>query len=308
MKTAALSILIIIMVLACGDSAVSVFENEKDISGHSRDEEAMICHENMRVLANACSMFYGMHNRYPEALRELEDIDPGLCTLSCPSCELPYLYEMDPQEDDYVITCPDPVDPNHGYVKNGVFNWPPDPPGWPSYCHGNMMSLATGLSMYFGINNFYPEDLRELGIAGIMDDWDRRCPACGELYDYNRDGSGENYELNCPMPADPNHGQVINGEASWPPDTSGFTDACRSNLCCLATGMSMFYGMFNRYPDELRELGEEGIMGNWYVPCPGCGEIYDYFTDSTGQTYSIICPMPGLLKHGSIVDGMSSWD
>jgi len=174
-------------------------------------------------------------------------------------------------------------------------------------CHDNMELLGTGISMFYGMTNRYPEELSELGSSGIYENWDEPCPACGELYIYDADSTGDTYSIQCPMPVDPNHGYVIDGVYYWPPDTSGSQEACRSNMRCLATGCAMFYGAYNRYPEELRELGTSGIMENWDIPCPACGEIYQYSTDSIGSTYIIECPLPWDPNHGSIEDGMTSW-
>lgn len=55
----------------------------------------------------------------------------------------------------------------------------------------------------------------------------------------------------------------------------------------LATGCLMFYGSYNRYPEELSELETSGIMGHWDTPCPGCGELYHYTTDPACTTFVI---------------------
>ncbi|OPL17599.1 MAG: hypothetical protein AVO35_09210 [Candidatus Aegiribacteria sp. MLS_C] len=246
-------------------------------------------------------MFYGLEGRYPDSLEELASVDPRLPDLVCPSCSLAYEWDTDGFEG-YLLGCPLPEDPDHGYVKDGVPYWPPDPSAWPGICHGNMTTLAAGLAQYFGMYNLYPAELEGLVAEGILDELPV-CPECGGYYLYKTDCQ-TTYTVECPLPSDPNHGWITDGECSWPPDTSGCTEACRSNMCCLATAMAMYYGKENRYPEELRDLGASGIMENWYIPCPACGRIYNYWTDAEGQTYAIYCPLPWDPGHGSVYDGM----
>ena len=274
-------------------------------------EDVLICHNNMMDITDGVRMFYAMNNRYPDRLAELEVVDPGLCTLTCPSCGLQYLYDLSDNGEVYTITCPLPLDPNHGCVVHGHSSWPPDPPAWPGICHGNMRSLASAMAMFYGIYNCYPDELSELGTSGIYSFWDEPCPACGYTYIYETNSTRDSYSIYCPLPIDPNHGYVIDGMCYWPPDTSsGSQVVCRSNMRSLASAMAMFYGYENRYPDELSELGTSGVMGNWDVPCPACGEIYSYIntSDSTGASYLIQCPLPWDPGHGSIEDGIVSWE
>lgn len=304
------ALLTTIIFLSCGDSAVSIMDTDGGNTFSARYDDpghAEMCHDNMRDLSTAIFMFHGMTSRFPDDLSELEMVDPSLCTLTCPSCDLLYMYDLSSSGEVWTVTCPLPVDPNHGYIENGHTNWPPDPYEWPSICHGNMTSLAVGCSIFYGTYSRFPDELSELGTSGIMEDWDRQCPACGELYHYSTDSTGTTYMIHCPLPWDPGHGYVIDGECSWPPDTSGFQDACRGNMRCLGTGCSIFYGTYARFPNDLSELGTSGIMENWDVPCPACGEIYHYSTDPTGQTYFIQCPLPWDPGHGIIVDGYASW-
>ncbi|MBN2586797.1 MAG: hypothetical protein JXA64_04485 [Candidatus Fermentibacteraceae bacterium] len=249
-------------------------------------------------------MFFGLENRYPDSLGELVAIDPRLVLLSCPSCSLPYLYETD-GFDNYFIGCPLPDEPNHGYMENGQAFWPPDPSTWPNVCHGNMIGMSMAIAMFFGQNDRYPENLDELVNQGLIPQ-QPFCPACSSLYIYSTDGQNT-YTIVCPLPVDPNHGWITDGECSWPPDTSGCTDFCHSNMCCLASAMAMYYGRYNRYPEELSLLGTSGTMENWDRPCPACGRIYHYWTDEEGQIYLIQCPLPWDPGHGSVYDGMISW-
>ena len=293
--------------LFCAETPESpVFPNgENSLRTGSGPRDPILCHGNMRDLGTGISMFYGLHNRYPDSIGELSGVDPHLCELRCPSCSLEYIYQTD-SFDNYTVTCPLPEDPGHGSLTNGQPGWPPDPPAWPSVCHGNMMTLSTACALFFGENGRYPEVLFELVHEGYIDD-EPECPACGDTYLYSTDGV-LTYTVACPLPVDPNHGSVTDGQCSWPPDTSGCTDGCRSNMMSLASGMSMFYGCFNRYPTKLSELGTSGVMENWDIPCPGCGSIYHYWSDDDGQTYLIQCPLPEDPGHGSILDGVVSWE
>lgn len=303
------TLLFLLLFLSCGDSAVSMMDPDGgntlsapvDDPGH-----AEICHNNMTSLATACAMFYGKENRYPDSLIELEIIKPGLSDLTCPSCSLTYLYDLSSSGEVYTVTCPS-VNPNHGSIVNGHSTWPPDPPAWPGICHSNMTILASSCAMFYGAENRYPEELSELGTSGIYHFWDSPCPACGELYHYSTNSIGDTYSIYCPMPTDPTHGYVIDGICYWPPDTTGSEDACRSNMRCFGSAFAMFYGSYNRYPEELSELGTSGIMENWDTPCPACGDLYNYSTDSAGQTYLIQCPLPWDPAHGFIEDGIVSW-
>ena len=303
-------LLFLLLLLSCGDSAISMMDPDggNTLSAPVDDPgQAELCHNNMRTIGGAIWMFYGMTNRYPDSLSELEIVEPGLCSLTCPSCDLVYLYDLSGNGDVWTITCPIPVDPNHGYMLNGQGSWPPDPPAWPGICHNNMVSLASACAIYFGTYNIYPEELSELGTSGIYEFWDNPCPACGALYNYSTD-LYVTYTIQCPMPTDPDHGYVIDGVCSWPPDTTGFQDACRGNMMCLFSGMAIFYGMENRFPIHLKELGTSGAMGNWDLVCPGCGALYSYSSDLTGQTFLLQCPLPNDPGHGFIEDGCISWN
>lgn len=305
-----LVLLVPLLLMSCGDSAVSMMDPEDGSTfstGHDNPRHPAQCHDNMELLSTGICMFYGANGRFPDDLSELVIVDPKLCNLICPSCKLPYLYDLSSDGDVYTITCPLPNDPNHGHIINGHSSWPPDPSAWVGICHNNMRTLATCCAMFYGIYNRYPEELSELGTSGIYDYWDDPCPACGESYHYSSDSSNT-YSIHCPMPTDPTHGYVIDGICYWPPDTSGGQEACRSNMRSLGSGCAMFYGMEGRYPAELSELGTSGVMGNWDVPCPACGEIYHYSTDSIGSTYVVECPLPWDPNHGSIEDGMISWE
>jgi len=95
-------------------------------------------------------------------------------------------------------------------------------------CRSNMRSLATAMSMYYGVYNTYPANLAALTVAGaqgqgiIMENATlMHCPqaAAGVLYVYNFvAGPPISYNLACPVGAagrPMNHGSVIDGIQSW---------------------------------------------------------------------------------------------
>lgn len=304
---AAVFVLILAAALSCGDSAERIMEPRADGSqGYSGGSpgDAQICHENMETLAQGIAMYFGMHNKYPDSIEELAEIDPEIYSLECPSCSLGYIYSREASR--YILTCPLPEEPNHGTIINGWSSWPPDPPQWPSVCHDNMLFMASACAMYYGNYNIYPEGIADLVAEGYLP-VEPECPACGEPYSYSTD-TLRTYTIQCPLPSDPNHGYVIDGVSYWPPDTTGSQDGCRSNMTSLASGMAMFYGAYNRYPEGLKELGTSGMMENWDIPCPACGEMYLYWTEEDGQIYTVQCPLPEDPGHGFVYDGMVSWE
>ncbi len=298
----------IVLVLSCGSPSEGLMEPGTDASqGHTvgSARDADICHGNMEALSDGVCQFYGRYNQFPENLEELSLIDPKLCSLTCPTCSLRYEYETD-IEDNFLIGCPLPQEPDHGTIENGWPSWPPNPSNWQQACQGYMRSLASGCAMYYGKYNEYPEELEDLVTEGIFQVIPM-CPACSTPYGYSRDTAGVSYTICCPLPVDPTHGYIINGVCYFPPDTTGSEAACHSNMCCLGSAMAMYYGRYNRYPEELSLLGTSGTMENWDIHCPACGKIYHYWTDEEGQIYLIQCPLPWDPGHGSIYDGMISW-
>jgi len=212
------ALILLLIFLSCGDSAVSIMDPDGvntlsaplDDPGH-----AEICHSNMRVLSNAICMFYGMTNRFPDSLGELEMVEPGLCSLTCPSCSLTYMYDLSGHGEVWTVTCPLPVEPNHGNIVNGQSSWPPGSGGGIDGCRSNMRSLGSACAMFYGSENRYPVHLKELEIEGIMENWDLVCPDCGELYSYYSDPAGTTYVIQCPLPWDPGHGFIEDGCISW---------------------------------------------------------------------------------------------
>lgn len=81
-----------------------------------------ICRSNMRTLATACAMYYGLHSRFPEALSDLEEFMQNW-DVECPAYASIYLYETNPEGDTYTLTCPLPAIHNHGNIVDGVTSW-----------------------------------------------------------------------------------------------------------------------------------------------------------------------------------------
>ena len=84
--------------------------------------------------------------------------------------------------------------------------------------------------------------------------------------------------------------------------------SCRSNLRSLATGESMYYGIYNTF-GALADLADPGgVMENaTSLECPTNATTYAGTTTPTATTYSIVCPYNGGDPHGSVVDGITSW-
>jgi len=296
-----------IMFVSCMGASDSLMEPGTESSlGHSdtRLNDASICHNNMESINNGIFMFYGLNNRFPDSLAELASIDPELVSLTCPSCSLGYEYKND-GSGGFLLECPLPEEPDHGFVEDGWISWPADSSTWLHTCQTYMLALRSACSMYYGIYNEYPSELQDLVNEGLIP-FIPECPECNAPYQYFSDSTGS-YSIYCPLPSDPTHGYIIDGITYFPRDTTNSQEICRNNMRCLATATAMYYGAYNRYPEELRLLGTTGIMENWWITCPACGRKYDYWTDEEGQVYAIYCPLPRDPNHGSVYDGVVSW-
>ncbi|MCK4671184.1 MAG: hypothetical protein KAT47_01490 [Candidatus Aegiribacteria sp.] len=174
-------------------------------------EHTEICHERMINLSTACSMYYGMYGYYPDGIEDLQQFFPyPVDSIYCP-VNGNYILECD--EEDCYIACPSNVIPSHGYILNGETSWPYDPSNYLEGCRNNMISLATGCSMYYAENNRFPEVLSDL--EEVMENWDLECPACASIYMYETNPEGDSYTITCPLPVDPNHGSIVDGCTSW---------------------------------------------------------------------------------------------
>jgi len=83
-------------------------------------------------------------------------------------------------------------------------------------------------------------------------------------------------------------------------------NACRSNLRELAVAESMFFAANSTYC-PIAELAASGFMDNACdLVCPSCEAAYTTVTCGP-DGYSIVC-MYDAIAHGSIENGMASWD
>ena len=209
------SILLIpfIVITSCVDTGQNVTQ---PVTGHSSGwhdggsvEE--ICHEYLVSLGVAQSMYYGMYNEYADDIEDLQELFPfPVESIYCP-VNGEYIFSVD--DESYCIACPSNVIPSHGYILNGVVSWTPDPSECFKYCQSNMRSLATACTMYYGLNNRYPEELSDL--EEVMQNWDLECPAYASIYLYETNPEGDSYTITCPLPVDPNHGSIVDGLTSW---------------------------------------------------------------------------------------------
>jgi len=175
------------------------------------DTHVAECRANMRAIAGQAVIFFANNaNRYPEDLEEM-----GMAGYMCPACSSTYIYAAyfneETQEPEYFLSCPQPSDPNHGFIDNGIPSWSggqnPDPAQWENFCRNSMMLIWSQAVMFFANNGRFPDNQEELGLAGLT------CPACGQ--EYILIGSKTEFYVACPMPTDPNHGNIDFGVPSW---------------------------------------------------------------------------------------------
>lgn len=82
--------------------------------------------------------------------------------------------------------------------------------------------------------------------------------------------------------------------------------ACRSNLRSLGSAEAMYYGTYNVY-GTVAELNDSDIMGNASaITCP-TSDLGYATTTATSTTYIIACGIIIPTTHGSIEDGIVSW-
>ncbi len=80
--------------------------------------------------------------------------------------------------------------------------------------------------------------------------------------------------------------------------------SCRSNMRTFGTGESMYYGKYNVYGSQAH-LSSTAIMENATdIECPTDG-TYTWTISTT--TYTIACSVVSPMTHGSIEDGIVSW-
>ena len=82
--------------------------------------------------------------------------------------------------------------------------------------------------------------------------------------------------------------------------------ACRSNLRSLGSAEAMYYGSYNIY-GSIPNIVATDIMGNAAkITCPV--DKVGYTAAAAADTYTIQCPSAAPpITHGSIVDGIVSW-
>ena len=92
--------------------------------------EMVSCQSNMRTLATAETMYYGVYDRYTDAYGELDEMQENASLLSCPSDALGGQYTLGiwaGPPPGYSIACaiyPGPGgDPLHGSVLDGITSW-----------------------------------------------------------------------------------------------------------------------------------------------------------------------------------------
>lgn len=159
-------------------------------------------------------------------------------------------------------------------------------------CRANMRSIASGCLIFFALNDTYPADMEALGAPyiGIT------CPGCGSTYDL--EGNETDFALNCPLPTEPTHGSIINGVSSW---NESFQGVCRDNMEAIAEACVIYFAYHSTYPADIETLGEPYSE----MICLECGQSYDLRGDQ--EHYAVDCPLPPVISHGSIVDGVLSW-
>ena len=84
--------------------------------------------------------------------------------------------------------------------------------------------------------------------------------------------------------------------------------ACRSNMRSHGTAEAKYYGSENVY-GTIANIVSTDIMGNAAaITCPVDAVGYVATVAGGGNTYSIPCPSAAPpITHGSIVDGITSW-
>jgi prepilin-type N-terminal cleavage/methylation domain-containing protein len=80
--------------------------------------------------------------------------------------------------------------------------------------------------------------------------------------------------------------------------------ACRTNLRCLATAESMYYGAWNTFTDDWTELDTVQDNASALI-CPEDCIGYVLALPGGPDTYTVTCP--SAMFHGSVEDGISSW-
>ena len=202
-----ITMIILALSTACtsaGDDITSPATPELLNAENNLDTYVAECRANMRTIAGQAVIHYAINGTYPA---NMEEMGEPYSEMTCPECGLTYEFFGDHKY--YFLNCPMPNDPTHGFIDNGLPSWVenPDPSEWENICRAHMRAIASQAVMYFANHNTYPNNQEEIGMSGVV------CPACGQ--EYVLIGSETEFYVSCPMPEDPNHGNIDNGVASW---------------------------------------------------------------------------------------------
>ena len=87
--------------------------------------EMVSCQSNMRTLATAESMYFGVYDRFTGAVAELDEMQENASLLVCPSDGAgPYaLAVIAGPPPDYTVTCPGAMVADHGSIIGGITSW-----------------------------------------------------------------------------------------------------------------------------------------------------------------------------------------
>ncbi|MBN1433115.1 prepilin-type N-terminal cleavage/methylation domain-containing protein [Candidatus Fermentibacterales bacterium] len=86
--------------------------------------EMVSCQSNMRTLATAESMYYGVYDRFTATIAELNEMQDNASLLVCPSDGAgPYTLAVVLLPPDYTITCPGAMVADHGSIIGGITSW-----------------------------------------------------------------------------------------------------------------------------------------------------------------------------------------
>ncbi len=160
------------------------------------------CRETMRAIASACATYYAINSTYPA---DMEELGEPYNEMTCPECGQPYNLKGDTEH--FALDCPLTPVISHGSIVDGIVSWTGEPGNGQDACRANMRTIASQCVIFFAGNDRYPESLEEIGMGDIV------CGDCGLPYEFT--GEEISYHLECPLPYDPNHGNIDDGVASW---------------------------------------------------------------------------------------------
>ena len=160
-----------------------------------------------------------------------------------------------------------------------------------------MLDINLEALMFFVVNNSYPEDLEEMGMAEL------ECPSCYlpyNYYTYQDSLSSPAFYIACPDNSLQNHGYIDNAVPSWPQEPSEPDEyVCHSNMITISSQAVIFFAQNGTYPNNLREIGMAGTV------CPSCFLPYELI--GTETDFYVSCPMPLDPNHGYVENGVASW-